>query len=158
MTITVDDSAFRQYLAQLGERLDNLQPVMASIGQELEGRISARFETETDPAGRPWAPWAESTRKNYPRTGSKSAAHMGGAAHGRILDRYGDMLGSLNWQADATSVRVGFGQPYAAYHEWGTTRMPRRGLLVANPDTGQLASDDEHAVLDILAAWLTPPA
>ena len=65
-----------------------------------------------------------------------------------------DMLSSLNWQADASSVRVGFGQPYAVYHEWGTKRMPRRGLLFENPDAGALAPDDEKAVLDLLMDWL----
>ena len=64
------------------------------------------------------------------------------------------MLSSLNWQADASSVRVGFGQPYAVYHEWGTKRMPRRGLLFENPDAGALAPDDEKAVLDLLLEWL----
>ena len=72
----------------------------------------------------------------------------------RLLDRYGDMLASLSHQADATSVRVGFGQPYAAFHEWGTEHMPRRGLLFADPDAGTLAEGDEAAVLDILAVWL----
>ena len=116
---------------------------MAAIGGMLEARISGRFETESDPTGVAWMPWAESTRASYPEDGNA-----------RILDRYGDMLSSLNWQADASSVRVGFGQPYAVYHEWGTKRMPRRGLLFENPDAGALAPDDEKAVLDLLMDWL----
>ncbi|WP_303837479.1 hypothetical protein [Acidovorax soli] len=51
----------------------------------------------------------------------------------RLLNRYGDILTSLNHQADTTSARVGFGQPYAAFHEWGTKHMPRRRLLFADP-------------------------
>ncbi len=143
LTIEVDDRAFRQYLADLQGRLANLTPVMQSIGQELEGRISARFETETDPTGAPWAPWAESTRESYPDDGNH-----------RILDRYGDMLGSLNWDADPSSIRVGFGQPYATFHEFGTKRMPRRGLLFADPEASQLAESDERAVIDLLQDWL----
>jgi len=145
LTIAVDDRAFRSYLAELQGRLSDLTPVMQSIGQELETRISARFETETDPNGAAWLPWAESTRKTYPEDGNH-----------RILDRYGDMLGSLNWQADAASVRVGFGQPYATYHEWGTKHMPRRGLLFADPDAGTLAAGDERMVIDLLQEWLAP--
>lgn len=141
--ITTDDSAFRASLAQLKRRMGNLTPVMQSIGMELESRISGRFESRTDPSGSAWAPWAQSTADSYPDGGNR-----------RLLDRYGDMLASLSHQADATSVRVGFGQPYAAFHEWGTQHMPRRGLLFADPDAGTLAQGDEAAVLDILGVWL----
>lgn len=145
LTITVDDSAFRQYLADLQGRLGDLTPVMQSIGQEMETRISARFETETDPDGKAWQPWADATRDTYPEDGNH-----------RILDRYGDMLGSLNWDADATSVRVGFGQTYATFHEFGTKKMPRRGLLFQDPESGRLAPADEQAVIDMLQDWLMP--
>lgn len=145
LTITVEDRAFRSYLAELQGRLADLTPVMQSIGQELDGRISARFETESDPMGVAWHPWAQSTIDSYPEDGNH-----------RILDRYGDMLGSLNWQADASSVRVGFGQPYATYHEWGTKNMPRRGLLFADPDAGTLTPGDERMVIDLLQEWLAP--
>ena len=143
LTITADDKAFRDSLAQLYRGMGNLTPVMQSIGMELESRISGRFESRTDPSGNAWAPWAQSTVDNYPENGNR-----------RLLDRYGDMLASLSHQADANSVRVGFGQPYAAFHEWGTEHVPRRGLLFADPDAGTLAEGDEAAVLDILGVWL----
>ena len=143
LTITADDKAFRDSLAQLYRGMGNLTPVMQSIGMELESRISGRFESRTDPTGNAWAPWAQSTVDSYPDGGNR-----------RLLDRYGDMLASLSHQADATSVRVGFGQPYAAFHEWGTEHMPRRGLLFSDPDAGTLAEGDEAAVLDILGVWL----
>ena len=118
---------------------------MEAIGAELEARVSGRFETESDPRGHPWAPWAPSTVEDYPKDGNR-----------RILDRYGDMLSSLSHQADADSVRVGFGDPVAAYHEWGTVHMPRRGLLMDDPDAGTLAPDDETAVLEILQTFIGP--
>ncbi len=67
---------------------------------------------------------------------------MGKPGNERLLDRYGDMLDGLSSQADASSVRVGFDQPYAVYHEWGTKHMERRGMLTANPDTGELVPED----------------
>lgn len=143
LTITVKDSAFQDYLAQLQQRLEDLTEPMAEIGAVLESRISARFETETDPRGTAWAPWMPSTLESYPEDGNH-----------RILDRYGDLMGSLNWQADASSVRVGFGQPYAIYHEFGTTKMARRGLLFDDPDAGTLDAGDEMVVLDVLEHWL----
>ena len=143
LTITADDKAFRDSLAQLYRGMGNLTPVMQSIGMELESRISGRFESRTDPSGNAWAPWAQSTVDSYPDGGNR-----------RLLDRYGDMLASLSHQADATSVRVGFGQPYAAFHEWGTEHMPRRGLLFDDPDAGTLADGDEAAMLGIIGVWL----
>ncbi len=143
LEIKLDDSAFRADLATLYRRLGNLTPVMQSIGMEMESRISGRFETRTDPSGKSWAPWAESTLESYPEDGNR-----------QLLDRYGDMLLSLNHKADATSVRIGFGKPYAAFHEWGTKHMPRRGLVFADPDAGTLVKSDEDAVLDIIGIWL----
>ena len=143
LTITADDKTYRASLANLYRGMGDLTSLMQSIGMELESRISGRFESRTDPNGSAWAPWAQSTVDGYPEDGNR-----------RLLDRYGDMLASLNHQADATSVRVGFGKPYAAFHEWGTEHMPRRGLLFADPDAGTLAEGDEAAVLDILGVWL----
>ena len=143
LTITADDKTYRASLASLYRGMGDLTSVMQSIGMELESRISGRFESRTDPNGGAWAPWAQSTVDGYPEGGNR-----------RLLDRYGDMLASLSHQADATSVRVGFGQPYAAFHEWGTEHMPRRGLLFDDPDAGTLAEGDEAAVLDIIGVWL----
>lgn len=143
ITVDVSNRPVLDYLERLQKRFADLSPVMASIGMELESRISERFETGTDPTGADWAPWAPSTVEHYPEDGNR-----------RLLDRYSDMLGSLNHQAGADSVAIGFGQPYAAYHEFGTRRMPRRGLLFEDPDTGTLADDDEQAVLDLLEDWL----
>lgn len=144
LTVNVNAAQVTDVLAQLAARMDDLSPAMAAIGQEMESRVSARFETETDPNGQPWAPWAQSTRDSYPANGNR-----------RILDRYSVMLGSLNHQATADTARIGFGQPYAAYHEWGTKHMPRRGLLMDDPDAGTLSADDTAAVLDILNLFLS---
>ena len=149
-TITVDSKLVMDELARLQQRTSNLRPVMDSIGQELNNRISARFETHTDPLGHAWAPWKKSTRKSYPKDG-----------HGVLLQRHGTMLQSLTFNADNTSVQVGFsavaskaGDVYAAYHEWGTKKMPRRGLLFADPNARTLSPGDETAILDIINLYL----
>ena len=117
----------------------NMSPVMESIGMELEGRISNRFETKTDPNGASWAPWKPSTFKSYPKDGNK-----------KLLDRYGDMLSSLTHQSDSSSATVGFGQPYAQYHETGTKNMVPRRLLTNGG--GSIGSGDEQAVFRLLNA------
>jgi phage gpG-like protein len=65
------------------------------------------------------------------------------------------MLDSLSHEPTEDSVTVGFGIPYAAYHEWGTEHMPRRGLLTADPDGPTLAAADTRRVLDILSTFLS---
>ena len=142
-SITINDRLVVEFLAALGKKAGNLRGLMDSIGQEMETRVANRFETQTDPSGAPWIQWADSTIANYPDDGN-----------GTILDRYGDMLASLSHQADDSSVTWGFATPYAAYHEFGTKRMPRRGMLTEDPDAGTLSADDQAAVLGIIEVYL----
>ena len=135
-------------LNELLSRMGDLTPVMNAIGGVLEARVRERFETETDPLGGAWAPWADSYN---PATGGTRPTN----GNSTILDLYGDMLNSLSWQADSTSVTLGFGVPYAAYHEFGTTKMDRRGLLFADPNAGTLAPNDENDIMDVLRDYLT---
>jgi phage virion morphogenesis protein len=150
--ITTDTSAFNDSLRELQKRMGDLRPVYRSLGAELETRILSRFETRSDPAGKAWEPWSEQTIEHYPADGRR-----------KLLERYGDMLSSLNWKASADMVRVGFGavasrnrDVYATYHEFGApnNNMPRRGLLYADPEKGQLGAADEQAIDDVLQDWL----
>jgi len=155
ITITVDSKLVMDKLHQIQKHMADLTPAMEAIGQTLESRISARFETRTDPMGKPWSPWKQSTKDSYPKDGL-----------GLLLHRYPvGMLRSLAFSFDSHSTRVGFsavasksGDVYAAYHEWGSpkTNLERRGLLFADPDAGTLSPSDETAVLDILNVFLTP--
>ena len=143
LTITVDSAPLRAVLDRLYEATNDLTPMMNAIGMEMESHVSQRFESETDPLGLPWAEWKPSTKENYPKDGNK-----------RLLDRFGDMLSGLSHQATADTAIIGFDREYAAYHEWGTEKMDRRGLLFADPDAGTLAPDDELALIDIVISVL----
>ena len=59
-----------------------------------------------------------------------------GAGNARLLDRHGTMLGGLSYQVGKRSVTVGFADPYAVFHEFGTKRMARRSMLTTNPERG----------------------
>ncbi|HXH04209.1 MAG TPA: phage virion morphogenesis protein [Candidatus Competibacteraceae bacterium] len=139
--IDIDDREVRQALKQLARRVADMTPAMRAIGQEMETRIATRFETRRDPAGRPWAPLRPATEK----------AKKG---RGAILYRTGELLDSRTHRAGPFEVAVGFGKPYAAYHEFGTRKMPRRGLLMADPQAGTLGEEDRRAILEILADYL----
>lgn len=156
LTITVDDSAFRATMRRLQDGMSDLTPVMNRIGGTLETNVKNRFQTRTDPNGQAWKPWAASTLKYYPFAGTKYAKgdEGPGNGNGKLLDRYGTMLDGLSYEPDSNSVRVGFAMPYAAFHEFGTKKMPRRGMLMGNPDAGTLGQADERAVIDILNGFL----
>ena len=150
LTVTADNSAFKSYLDRLQNTLGNLTPAMRGIGMEMEGRVTGRFETKTDPDGLPWHPWARNTDKYYPRAGTPGAAKMGGAGNGLLMDRYGELLKGISYQADSNSVRIGSDQLYSTFHEFGTKNMPRRGLFFSDPEKGEMSKPDEEAVLGVL--------
>lgn len=137
--IEIHSQPVNNLLNRLIRQGQNMSSVMEAIGMEFESRVSNRFETQTDPNGIPWAPWKPSTVKNYPKDGNK-----------RLLDRSGDMLASLTHQSDNSSAVIGFGQPYAQYHETGTKNMLPRLLLTNGNDS--LGSGDELAILRLLNA------
>lgn len=141
--IEIDSRPVLDVLNRLIAAGQDMRPILDAVGQEMESRVSSRFETRTDPSGKAWAPWAPRTVKSYPKDGNR-----------KLLDRYGDMLASLSHQADGDGVYIGFGQPYAKYHEVGTRKMARRGLITADPVAGTLGTGDERAIMDILRASL----
>lgn len=143
LTVTVDSQPLKIVLDRLYAVTNDMSPIMSAFGMEMESRISGRFESETDPLGVKWLPWKPATEKRYPKGGNR-----------RLLDCFGDMLGSLNHSFDEHSATIGFGDPKAAYHEWGTKHMDRRGLLFADPDAGTIAPDDEASLLDISIRFL----
>lgn len=69
-SIKINDELVLNYLRALRHKIDDMTPVMDSIGAEMETRVSNRFETQTDPMGVPWSPWADSTKASYPEDGN----------------------------------------------------------------------------------------
>lgn len=51
-------------------------------------------------------------------------------------------------------MQVGFGTPYAVFHEFGTQSMPRRQMVFDDPEAGTLAPDDQDSILDIIRTYL----
>jgi len=142
ITIEINSQSVMDALNQLLRRGQDMRPVMDAIGQRMEERVSARFETKTDPNGQAWSPWKPATLKSYPKDGNRT-----------LLDRTGDMLDGLNHHSDANSVTVGFDKPYAFFHEHGTKHMERRGMLLADPDSGTLGQEDERNIMDVLRGY-----
>lgn len=140
LLVSVDYSPAKDVLDELFALTGDLSPAMDAIGFEFENRIRGRFETKTDPLGLPWAKWTKYTKEHYPKDG-----------HWKLLDRFGDMYEGASYSATSNSVTIGFDRDYAAYHEFGTEQMERRGLLFDDPESGTIAPDDEMAIIDIVA-------
>lgn len=132
------------------------------IGARIEANANLRFETKTDPSGQPWAPLSPTTKAIYESEWfiKLNPAFKGGIP-GSLLERTRQLRASLAHNVGVDYVEIGTSRQVGkkqwqvgALHEWGTTKMPRRGILAADPDAGELGADDQQDVLDIVSAAL----
>lgn len=145
-----NEETLRSYFAQLSGNLSQMQAAHEKIGASLKKSILERFAMQSDPQGNPWPEWHPFTARQAKKTGQKY-----------LLLRSTTMLQSLHYQATPDSVTVGFAQrptgkqqPYAAFHEFGTKNMPRRGMVFADPQQQTLSAEDEQAALDAVQQYL----
>lgn len=142
-------------LRRAAQRLDNPGELLQAIGDELKAAIELRFEAKRDPTGAPWERLADSTRERY-------AAEDQGARRGTLLERTGQMRNSLTVNAGDDWVEVGMSRLTARggawsiplLHETGTTRMPRRGIFLADWESGTLGREDAAALDAVLGEFL----
>lgn len=135
-------------------QLQRPRDLMQALGDLMVGNIERRFHTKRDPSGAPWRPLAQSTLERY-------AEEDRGKRRGTLLERTGRMRDSLTANAGDDYVEVGMnrltdGGAWAIplLHETGTRRMPRRGIFLANPDTGELGAEDERDLEEEIVAFL----
>jgi phage gpG-like protein len=155
-TFTLDDAELQRALRAAIAVLAQPQPLMEAIGQRLVTNAQLRFDTKTDPTGKPWAPLAEATKEIYTSQWfiAQNPAFNGGIP-GSLLERTRLLRASLAYNAGTDYVEVGTSRATQGgkwqvgwLHETGTRRMPRRGFLVADPKTGALSPQDQQDVLD----------
>lgn len=151
ISVEFDDGGLRAELARVLARLENPRELLGALGGALEAQVSLRFETKTDPTGAPWDALRPSTQEAY-------AQRFGGSIPGTLLDRSFDgpgMLASLTSSVVSdTEVLVGMNKPYALFHEYGTSKMARRGFFFADPDAGRLGDDDLFELEEVVVQFL----
>lgn len=178
--ITIDDRAVRAALDRLQRRLSDLSPVMRAIATELEARVEARFETATDPAGRPWAPLKPSTlaaylargKGNRRKDGSLTKKGAARLASRKPLYDTGDLLEAINSDAglDYALIGVNGSVEYATTHQFGAKKgqfgktrrgapipwgdIPARPFMPITPDR-RLYDEEKRAIIDTLAEFLS---
>jgi phage virion morphogenesis protein len=143
LRVDIQSGEITRALQQAAERLANPRDLLARIGAVLEQNVNLRFDTKTDPDGVQWLPIAESTRKAYEK-------RFDGRVPGTLLQRAlqgAAMSATLAHNVGEGFVEVGFSKPYAQYHETGTRRMPRRGMLAGDFVAGTLGQED---ALDVM--------
>jgi phage gpG-like protein len=162
VTIVIDDKSLEKGLGDLLARISDPDELMTQIGGVMERNIQGRFSTKTDPSGAPWAPLKPSTRARYDKQDTVKRKGKGGGTEvrrsGSLLERTRRMRQSLSSElvsaGESIGVRIGFGVEYEAYHEFGTEHMARRGLLTADPETGELGAQDRDDILELVNNWL----
>ena len=88
-----------------------------AIARYIHRQTMQRFETETDPWGRPWAPLKPSTLARRRHGGD------------RILQDTGRLKGGYHWLVRGDTAVVRAGVYYAAYHQFGTRTRTGRQLI-----------------------------
>lgn len=157
-TIELQDADLLARLNGAIRQLGNTRELLYGVGAALESNIALRLdETKADPSGKAWAPIKQSTIAIYGSAWFKKInPEFASGIPGSLLVRtaLGMRRGLASNLVGANTVEVGFDKAYAAYHEFGTKKMVRRGLLFANPDTGELGADDRQDVLDVVNRFL----
>lgn len=143
------------YLRSAAQQLEQPSDLMKALAARLEANIEERFDRKIDPTGAAWQPWAPSTVERY-------AKRDKGEARGSLLEGpRRQMRDSLTSDAGDDFVEVAMSRlteggewSIPLLHETGTSRMPRRGIFLADPDTGTLGQQDEAMLSEEIRAFL----
>ena len=113
-----DQAAADKLLGGLARKAQNPTGGLKIIGERLLREQSRRFETQTDPDGKPWA-------KLKPLT-----VLLRGSS-GPILRRSGNLMRSGAWQVSGATLRIGLNTIYAAAQHFGATIVPKKAKMLA---------------------------
>lgn len=108
ITIIVNDEPAATAINRVIAAGKDLQPLFDDIGASMVISTQHRFETESDPAGKKWAPLAKSTLRR-----KKGDA--------RILRFRNRLYGSITHNATPSYLEWGTNVVYAAVHQFGAT-------------------------------------
>ena len=107
-------------LAELAAKTSNVSGGLKVVGEALLRVQNRRFQTQTDPSGKPWA-------KLKPLT------VLLRGARGPILRRSGQLMRSGAWQVSGRTLAIGVNTIYAAAQHFGATIVPKNGRMLAIP-------------------------
>ncbi|MGA1856925.1 phage virion morphogenesis protein [Azospirillum sp. 11R-A] len=162
VSVSLSDDRIQAALGRLTAATGDLTAAFDDIGAALVTSTLRRFETETDPTGRPWRPLSIETiigrigsrAKTFTLKGDlrKPAARYVAAL--KILQHRGHLKGGIHHRATQDGVEVGSDRIYARIHQFGG--KAGRGKKVTIPPRPFLGidRDDEAMMLGILRAHI----
>jgi len=141
ITITGVDE-IKRAIAKISNRVKNLEPIHAHIGNMILNSIEDSFEKEASPFGQKWKPLKIRTihqsyrGKRYTKRGKHTKAFQRHVSGKKILTNSGTLSSSFSVDADDSGVAVGTNLIYAPIHQFGgyagrskSAKIPARPYL-----------------------------
>ena len=138
--ITINSGVTQAQLDRAANKLTNLAPMFASIGEYFLGRTRERFDSETAPDGTKWAQLAQATIKSKQRRQTSGSTRTGSsrarsnALPNAILKDTFLLRDTINYRATSKDVAIGTPTKYGVNHQFGTKRMVARPFLGVNAE------------------------
>lgn len=158
--VKVEDQGVLAAFNRLLAAGQNLAPVLKDIGEALVRSTQARFDTGTDPEGRPWKPLARGTfegvaagsKKNLTKKGKLSARGIKAVTSKRpLVGETGDLRDRIAWQVEGNDLIVGTPVRYGFVHQLGGkktyTILPKNKAALAWPGGAHPVKEVVHPPL-----------
>jgi phage virion morphogenesis protein len=142
--IEINDREVLEMLTRVHERIGDMRPLLAEIGEDMKAQTKKRFDTTTSPGGSPWLENSITTLQH--KQGSTPLTGETGTLHSSI--DY-DVLSE-------TAVEINAPKEYAAMQQFGGTKaeFPQLwGDIPARPFLG-MSEDDKSNILDLCTDYL----
>lgn len=140
----IDDREVLAALARVQERIGNMRPLLAEIGEDMAESTKKRFDTTTAPDGSPWLENSLVTLQH--KQGSTPLTGETGTLHESINSNV----------LSATAVEIYSPKDYGAMQQFGGTKaeFPHLwGDIPARPFLG-LSEEDKANILDLTVDYL----
>lgn len=168
-SIEVTDNGVQSALNQLAGRVSNMQPVLQSIGEDIQARAKARFGTSTGPDGVRWKANARSTieafigkRGGFGKKGINAKGQALAISKKPLIGHSRDLAREFHVNSDAQSVTIGNTMIYAAIQQFGGTKskfpnlwgdIPARPFLPITQG-GDLYPEERSRILETINEYL----
>lgn len=127
--IDVDMASAQQRLMEMSARSMDFQSVLLWAGNELERANARNFAANGLPSGKAWSPldpgYARWKSANFP--GRPTLVRTG-----NLFRSLTNMKGTPSYVA-RTTAEFGTSVEYAKFHQYGTTKMPKRQIVFEPP-------------------------
>ena len=172
-TVTVQDQGVQATLQLLRERLQNMRPVLLTLGEQIVERTKQRFATSTGPDGQAWAPNSIATlamvsgslgkgyRKKNGDLNAKGQKTLAGKKP--LIGQSKDLSRQIVYAATGNTLTVSSTPVYAAMQQFGGVTsarsmipgktIPARPFLPVRQD-GTLYPQEQQLVLQTLNDFL----